>query len=179
MARRLELSVGDARALFEYNRAVFDRFARRVHRLPGKGATRRRGIGHESLFDTLVHILNVQEVWLVYIVRGRTSDPEIEALFHDPRRKPRSWKEFDAYSKRVWSEIGETVDGLTARKLGRRAKIFWMPGQYTVRDGFLQATVEEAHHLGEVIGALWQDDVEPPDMTWIDVRRSRARRRPR
>jgi hypothetical protein len=58
-------------------------------------------------------------------------------------------------------------------------KAFWMPGDYTVRDAILQSTFEQAHHLGEIIGALWQDDRKPPDMTWIDVRRSprkRARR---
>ena len=179
MARRPRVLRGDARAIYEYNRAVFERFVRRVRRLPGKGASRRRGIGHESLFQTLVHVLNVQEVWLVYIVRGRNSDREIEALFHDARRKPRTWKEFDAYAQRVWTEVEATVEGLTPRALGRPAHIFWMPGRYTVRDGFLQATIQQAHHLGEIIGALWQDDIQPPDMTWIDVRRPPSRRRKR
>ncbi|HYA55098.1 MAG TPA: hypothetical protein VEG42_05805, partial [Thermoplasmata archaeon] len=96
MPETLTLSPRDARALFEYDRAVFDRFVRRVRRLPGRQATRRRGIGHESLFETLVHILNVHEVWHVYIVRGRNSDRELGALFDDPTRHPKDWKEFDA-----------------------------------------------------------------------------------
>ena len=179
MAESLTFSLHDARAIVEYNRGVFERFARRVRRLPGKEAFRRRGIGHESLFDTLVHILNVQEVWLVYIVRGRNSDKELGALFEDSRRHPRDWKGFDAYAKRVWAGVEETLAGLTPRALGRAVKVFWMPGDYTFRDAFFQTTIEEAHHLGEVIGALWQDDRRPPDMTWIDVRRGRARRRRR
>jgi uncharacterized damage-inducible protein DinB len=176
MARALEFTPGDARAIVDYNHAVFDRFVRRVRRLPWKAASRHRGIGHESLFDTLVHILNVQEVWLVYIVRGRNSDAELEQLFKDPARKPKDWKGFNAYSKRVWTEIDATMKGLKPAALGHRVSIFWMGGRYTMRDGFLQATVEEAHHIGEIIGALWQDDVKPPDMTWIDVRRSDRRR---
>jgi uncharacterized damage-inducible protein DinB len=180
MARKLEFSPNDARAIAEYNRAVFDRFVRRVRRLPGTQATRRRGIGHESLFDTLVHILNVQEVWLVYIVRGRNSDQELGALFDNPARHPTTWASFDTYADEVWAGVAETVQGLSSRTLGRRVTVFWMPGQYTVRDGLLQATVEQAHHLGEIIGALWQDDAKPPDMTWIDVRRrSSSRRRAR
>lgn len=180
MARRLGISPGDVRTLVEYNRAVFARFVRRVRRLPGKAAMRPRGIGHESLFQTLVHVLQVQEVWLVYIVRGRNSDRELGALFDDPRRKPTTWREFDAYSARVWAGIDQTLDRLTPSFLGRKVTVFWMPGEYTVRDSFLQATLEEAHHLGEVIGALWQDDLKSPDMTWIDVRRPRrARRRAR
>jgi uncharacterized damage-inducible protein DinB len=178
MSQRLEFSPRDARILVEYNRAVFERFVRRVRNLPGKEATRPRGIGHESLFDTLVHILNVEEVWLVYIVGGRNSDQELGALFDDPTRHPTTWKGFDEYSERVWVGVQKTVRGLTPTALDHRVSAFWMKGQYTVRDALFQTTFEEAHHLGEVIGALWQDDRRPPDMTWIDVRRAaRARRR--
>jgi uncharacterized damage-inducible protein DinB len=180
MAEKLSLSPRDVRAIFDYDRAVFERFVVRVRRLPGKEATRQRGIGHESLFDTLVHILHVHEVWHEYIVRGRNSEAELERLFRDPTRHPMNWKEFDAYSKRVWAGLDRTARSLDARELRRKVTAFWMPGDYTVRDAVLQSTIEQAHHLGEVIGALWQDDRRPPDMTWIDVRRPaprRARRR--
>ncbi len=176
MAAFLSYSPGDARAIVEYNHAVFDRFVRRVRRLPGNAATRPRGIGHESLFDTLVHILNVQEVWLVYIARGRDTDDELEPLFEDARRHPKDWKAFNRYAKRVWHGIGETLERETSKTLGRRLKAFWMPGRYTVRDALFQATIEQAHHLGEIIGALWQDDLKPPEMTWIDTRRELSSR---
>jgi uncharacterized damage-inducible protein DinB len=178
VARPLTVGLEDLRSLVEYDRAVFDRFVRRVRRLSWKAATRKRGIGHESLFHTLVHVLNVREVWFAYIVRGRNSDAELERLFQDPRRHPADWKGFDAYARRVWSEVETTLAGLTPARAARRVSVFWMAGQYTVRDAFLQASFEQAHHLGEIIGALWQDDVKPPDMTWIDVRRGiRTRRR--
>jgi len=175
MVESLTFSPEDARAIYDYNRAVFERFVRRVRRLPGRRATRKRGIGHESLFDTLVHILNVHEVWLEYIVRGRTSDQELGALFEDARRKPKTWKEFDAYARRVWAAVDDTLGAETAISLGRRVKVFWMPGDYTARDAVLQATVEQAHHLGEVIGALWQENTPPPDMTWLDLHRAAQR----
>lgn len=177
MSVPLRISVSDAQSLCEYNREVFDRFARRARRLRGEEAFRKRGIGHESLFATLVHILNVQEVWLTYIVRGRNSDQELGALFDDARRKPTDWAGFRAYSTRVWKGIDETLGSLTPAAMGRTVSVFWMPGTYTVRDAFLQVTMEEAHHLGEVIGALWQDDVASPVMTWIDVRRPPRKRR--
>ena len=178
MARRLGFSPDDALAIVAYNRAVFERFARRVRRLPRREATRRRGIGHESLLETLVHILNVHEVWLAYIVRGRNSDAALQRLFDDASRHPQDWKGFDAYAARVWKEVEATASRLTTRDLDRTVSAFWMPGRYTVRDALLQTTIEEAHHLGEIIGALWQDDVRPPDMTWIEVRRPpRPRRR--
>jgi uncharacterized damage-inducible protein DinB len=177
MARSvLKLGPDDLRALVAYDREVFGRFARRVRRLPSKAQHRPRGIGHENLFDTLVHALNAREVWLVYIVRGRNSDTELGALFHDESRHPRDWKEFDAYARRVWDGVDATLRSLTPAMLGRRVSAFWMKGRYTVRDAFFQASYEEAHHLGEIIGALWQDDVRPPDMTWIDVNRDLGRR---
>lgn len=173
MARPLSFSPADARTLLAYDREVFDRFVGRVRRLPGREASRRRGIGHESLFDTLVHVLNVQEVWMVYIVRGRTD--EISELFSDPRRRPTDWAGFRSYARRVWSEVARTGRSFTPRSLGRRCRAPWMPGSYTVRDAVLQVTLEEAHHLGEVIGALWQDDRRPPEMTWIGVGRAGRR----
>ncbi len=180
MARPIERSLDDLRSLVAYDRAVFDRFVRRVRRLPWAAASRKRGIGHESLFDTLVHVLNVREVWFAYILRGRNSDDDLEPLFQDARRHPHDWKGFDAYARRVWAEVDATVEGLTPARAARRVSAFWMAGRYTVRDGFLQASFEQAHHLGEIIGALWQDDVKPPEMTWIDVRRGlRPRRRGR
>jgi uncharacterized damage-inducible protein DinB len=179
MVDQLGISSKDARAIFEYNRAVFDRFVRRVRKLSLKEATRKRGIGHESLFNTLVHILNVHEVWLVYIAHGRNSDKELEPLFDDQRRHPTTWKGFDEYSARVWKGVDATLRGLTPRTLGRPLKAFWMPGRYTFRDALLQTTMEQAHHLGEIIGALWQDNTQPPEMTWIDTRRLATRRRQR
>ena len=180
MVRSVGLSPRDAKTLYDYNRTVFEKFERRVRRLPGRGAFRKRGIGHESFFDTLVHVLNVHEVWLVYIVRGRTSDAELKDLFGDASRHPKDWKGFRAYAKRVWSGVDATIAGFTPRSLGAPVQIFWMPGRYTIRDAVLQATIEQAHHLGEMIGAYWQEDHEFPDMTWIDIGRfldGRARRR--
>ncbi len=176
MAGPLPLRFGpdDARALVAYNRAVFERYARAIRRLPARAAHRRREIGHQSLFDTLVHILNVQEVWLVYLLRGRNG--ELSRLFQDAARHPDDWAGFARYQRRVWEGIGETASAWTARSLGRTVAAPWMPGRYTARDGLLQATLEQAHHLGEIIGALWQDDREPPEMTWIDTRRKAAAR---
>jgi uncharacterized damage-inducible protein DinB len=167
----------EARDLVKYNRSVFDQFVRRVARRSWREATRNREIGHRTLFQTLVHILNVQEVWLVYIVRGRAR--ELPALFALEERHPTTWKGFRAYSAAVWRGIDQTLANLSDRDFGRRVKAPWMPGRYTVRDAFFQTTFEEAHHLGEVIGALWQDDVASTRMTWIEVCRATPTRRRR
>jgi uncharacterized damage-inducible protein DinB len=171
-------SPSEARQLLAYNREVFDRFVRRLSRLPWKEVTREREIGHRTLFATLVHVLNVHEVWMVYLVRKRTR--ELSALFADSSRHPTTWREFRRYSDRVWAGVEETVATLTVRDLDRPVRAPWFPkGRYTLGDGLLQTTFEEAHHLGEIIGALWQDDRASPPMTWIEVTRLAPRRRRR
>jgi uncharacterized damage-inducible protein DinB len=162
-----------ARELLRYNRSVFDRFVRRVARLSWKEASRDRGIGHHSLFGTLVHVLNVHEAWMVYVVPGRTR--ELSARFAEADRRPSDWKGFRAYERRVWSGVSATVSRLTRRDLARRVKAPWMPGEYTAADALLQTTIEQAHHIGEIIGALWQDDESTSRMTWIEVMRRSAR----
>jgi len=174
MAAGLTFGVEDARQILAYDRAVFDRFVRKVRRLPWKEATRAREIGHQSLFDTLVHVLNVHEAWHT-ILQGRSR--ELDRLFQDPTRHPADWKGFEAYARRVWATVDATAASLSSKSLGRRVKAYWMPGTYTTRDAILQTTFEEAHHLGEVIGALWQDDRASPPMTWLDVTRAPRRRR--
>ena len=160
------------RALVRYNRAVFDRFVRRLRRLPWKEVVRNREIGHRTLFDTLVHILIVQEGWLVYLVGDRVD--EMADRFRGENALPTTWPQFDRFAERVWTGVDAAARQLRPSGLGRRVRAPWMPGRYTVRDAFLQVTMEEAHHLGEIIGALWQDDRAPPPMTWIEVMRRRS-----
>ncbi len=169
------LAPAQAREIFAYNIRLFDRFVRRVRRLPWRTVRRRREIGHQSLFQTLVHVLNVHEVWVGYVLPGRSSDPELERLFADPVRRPKDWRGFRTYEARVWGLVNDYLAHVTPSEMRRPVKVFWMPGRYVVSDGLLQTTFEQAHHLGEIIAALWQDDIEPPPMTWIEVANVRRR----
>ncbi len=170
ISRRSELlTPAQARRLYAYNRRVFDRFVRRIRGLSWKDAKRKREIGHQSLFDTLVHILNVHEVWLGYILSGRGSDRELETLFRDGTRHPKDWAGFRAYHRRVWAIVDGYMARATSARLAGPVHAFWMPGHYTASDALMQTSFEQAHHLGEIIGAMWQQDLAPPEMTWIRV----------
>ena len=163
-----------ARELVTYNWAVWDRFSRSLQRRGWLEATKEREIGHHSLKNTLVHILNVHEAWLVAIDQGRWG------VFDEPGRQPdsiRSWSELARYRGRVAAAVRPWLESLTAREMRRRVRAPWMSGTYTVADSFLQATVEQAHHLGEVIAVYWQNEWTPPPMTWIEnTRQVRSRR---
>ena len=173
MVGALRLPVPVARAMIDYDRTVFGRFERKVRRLPSSAAFAEREIGHHSLFGTLVHILNVHDAWLNYIVPGRGA--EFGKVHAEGWRHPTDWKGFAAYRTKVWAGVGRFRDGLTDRALARPVRAPWMPGRYTVADVVFQTSLEEAHHLGEIIGALWQEDRPSPAMTWIQVQHGPAR----
>ena len=59
---------------------------------------------------------------------------------------------------------------LAEKDLDRGVQPEWKTRPHALRDALLQVTFEQAHHLGELIALFWQQDVEPPEMTWIDVR---------
>ena len=121
-----------------------------------------------------MHILNVHEAWLVAIAQGRWE------VFDQPGRRGeevRSWKDLRAYRDRVEHGIDALLEGLTDSRLTKRVRAPWLPGVYTLEDAFLQPTIEQAHHLGEVIAVYWQKNWRPPPMTWIEnLRQGRGRR---
>lgn len=152
--------------LVAYDRKTFETYERGIKRGGWAEAVKERGIGHHSFKDTLVHILNVHEVWLVAVPTEKWE------VFDDPiRRKAnvKSWGDLARYRRKVWKGIDELMAGLTEAKLKRRVAVDWFKGRYTLEDAFFQTSFEQAHHLGEIIGAYWQMDKAPPQMMWIPL----------
>jgi uncharacterized damage-inducible protein DinB len=150
--------------MVDYDRKAFETYERGIKRLGWAEATKDRGIGHGSFKDTLVHILNVHEAWFVAAAQERWE------VFDDPSRRRgniRSWSDLRAYRERVWRGIDELMEGMTDEKLKRRVRVPWIKGKYTLEDAFFQSSFEQAHHIGEIIGAFWQMDRTPPQMMWI------------
>jgi uncharacterized damage-inducible protein DinB len=157
------------RRLVRFDRLSFESFERSIRRLGWKAATANREIGHLTVKDTLVHILNVQEAWLVAAAQDRWE--EVRGDQRRRRENVRSFADLTAYRKRAWASIDPLLRGLTDRQLDRRVSVPWIPGRYTLEDGFFQSSFEQAHHLGEVIAAYWQKDRVPPQMMWIPLQR--------
>lgn len=152
--------------LVTYDRKTFESFERGIKRQGWEEAVKEREIGHHSFKDTLVHILNVHEVWLVAAPR------EEWEVFDDPTRRKanvKSWADLTRYRRRVWKGIDELMSGLTENDLKRRVAVDWFKGHYTLEDAFFQTSFEQAHHLGEIIAAYWQMDRAPPQMMWIPI----------
>lgn len=160
-----QLTPSQVRSIVRYNQGVFDRYVRRLSRLPARRATRNRETGHLSWISTFSHIVNVHEAWMLYVIHGRIE--ELTRRFQDEERHPKTWAGLRRYAKGVFAGIDAWSRSVTASDLVKPVRAPWMPGAYTVSDAVMQTTLEQAHHLGEIIGTMWQDDTQPPEMTWI------------
>jgi uncharacterized damage-inducible protein DinB len=165
--------VEDIRRIWHYNHVVFERFLRAIERLPSRAVTANKEIGHLSLKNTLIHILKNQEGWLHYIAQGRVK--QLVALKWSYEDFP-TMKSVRNHFDYVFEGTERYIHRLRDSDLARRVKAPWMPGRYTLEDAFFQVTIEQAHHLGEIIGVFWQMDRQPPDMTWIEVQRAKPAR---
>jgi uncharacterized damage-inducible protein DinB len=157
-------SKGTILRLIDYDRRAFETYERGIQRLGWKEAVKNRETGFLSFKDTLVHVLNVHDSLLIAVAQKR---PEI---WKDPARKReniRSWEDLRNYRNRVWKGIDELIPKISEKSLRRVAKVPWFRGRYTLEDVIIQASFEQAHHLGEIIGAYWQMDKAPPQMMFI------------
>jgi uncharacterized damage-inducible protein DinB len=159
--------VESVRRLARYDRRAFESFERSIRRLGWAKAVADRGIAHRSLKDTLVHILNVHEAWLVAAAQDRW-----EEVSRNPNRRReavRSFADLRRYRDATWRAIDPLMATLTDPRLDRRVKVPWISGRYTLEDAFYQTSFEQAHHLGEIIAAYWQMNKVPPQMMWIPL----------
>ncbi len=154
------------RRLYKYNRKVLENLLGRMRRMSWKEVIKDRGTGLGSFRDTFVHMVRVHDAWVNFIVPGRVSEL--------PKHRPplssyRSWASLRELFLATWKHIDKFLAQLRPKDLRKVVRAPWMPGRYTLADVLMQCTFEEAHHLGELIGASWQEDKAPPQMMWIPI----------
>ncbi|MHB1907627.1 MAG: DinB family protein [Nitrososphaerales archaeon] len=158
-------SVEYYRRLFRYNKKILDEYFRALSKLPWKTVSKNMESGHYSMKETFVHILTAYNGWLNYNLYGRSKD-----IPHTTEHNPdnyHSMKQIGRFKDKVWTGVEKMLSNLDDKMLQKRLKAPWLPGSYKLGDVMLQASFEEAHHIGEIIAMLWQLDIEPPEMTWM------------
>jgi uncharacterized damage-inducible protein DinB len=119
---------------------------------------------HYSLLGIFVHIIGVYNGWLNYNVYGRSSEIPIETLNTDNYHSVNDIRKF---KNEVWKGVDGLLDRLDEKFLLKNVKAPWLPGSHFLADVLMQLSLEQAHHIGEIIALMWQLDIEPPEMTWI------------
>jgi uncharacterized damage-inducible protein DinB len=158
------VSASDYRRIFAYNRRVLDVFCRKLERLPWQVVSKEREAGWHSMAGTLNHILRVYDAWLNYVIQGEMAD---WSMMRRAWSSLESMAEIRKSMERIWAKIDPYLKRLTDRELRRMVRADWQPKACAVSDALMQVTLEQAHHTGEIIAMLWQEDLRPPEMTWL------------
>ena len=114
------------------------------------------------------HILGVHDGWLSVSAQGASADPRVYDL--DDFDDIKTMGELRGYMEKVIAKEERFLGSLADKDLDRKVQPSWKKRAHALRDALMQVTFEQAHHIGELIALFWQQDVEPPEMTWIDVR---------
>ncbi len=154
----------DFRKIYAYNRQVLEVFCRRLERLPWSTVSKDRGVTWHSMAGVFNHVLGVYDGWLNFVVQGESADDEAHRRRWDALT---SMAELRAFLERLWPGVQHLLDGLTDASLRRSVRAPWQPQACSLEDALMQVTLEQAHHTGEIIAMLWQEDLPPPEMTWL------------
>jgi len=160
-------TAADFRSIYEYNWQVLRDYGGALAKLPRGELVKNREATHGSMKNIFHHILSVHDGWLNVTAQGASADPAMREKDLDevPSMEP-----LREYLEKIIAKEASFLAKLKDKDLGRRVKPEWKERSHPLSDALVQVTIEQAHHLGELIALFWQIDIEPPEMTWIDVR---------
>jgi len=160
-------SIADFRSIYEYNWRVLSDYCDALAKLPEDELLKNREATHESLKNIFHHVLSVHDGWLNVTAQGQSADPVMREKDFD---EVRTMEPLRAYMEKIIAKEKRFLAKLTDKDLDRGVQPEWKTRPHPLSDALMQVTFEQAHHTGELIALFWQIDVEPPEMTWIDVR---------
>jgi uncharacterized damage-inducible protein DinB len=155
----------DFRRIFKYNLWVLHSFLETLDKLPSGTVSKNLEASHNSMRDIFTHILTVYDGWLNHAGKGETSgvpESEFDEAFQ-------SMDTMKRYMGHVETDVDALLQDLSNSLLAFPIKVDWFEKEQNLEDVLVQITIEQAHHLGEIIALLWQCNIEPPEMTWIGV----------
>lgn len=162
--------------MYRYNRAILDAYGRKLERLPWATVAKDRGATWHSMAGVYHHVVGVIDGWLNDVAQGHRAGGAMASRRWDTLA---SMREIRTYLEDTWNGVDEMLRGLTDAGLRRKVRAPWQPKACPLEDAFHQVTFEIAHHLGEIIAMMWQEDIRPPEMTWLGTNWKMEARRPR
>ena len=150
--------------LLEYNQELRYRYLDKLSELPWEEVVKDRGASFPSLRDIYLHCVVCVDGIVNNILQGIPSFPRINYDDYDSIEKIRE------YVEQVESKANEYLSKVTPEELSRKIerKRRDKPATLvTVEDYLIHLFQEETHHIGELIALLWQINVPPPHMGWI------------
>jgi len=152
--------------MYEYNWRVLRDYCDALAKLPKDALLKNREATHGSMKNIFHHILSVHDGWLNVTAQGASADPAMREKDFD---EVRSMEPLRDYMEKIIAKEDRFLQKLKDKDLDRGIQPEWKERPHPLRNALLQVTFEQAHHTGELIALFWQQDIEPPEMTWIDV----------
>ncbi len=161
-------TVDDFREIYRYNWRVLRDYCDSLSRLPPAALLQDREATYHSMKNIFFHVLTVHDGWLNVTAQGRSADPQMREVdeFDDIKTMP----PLQAYMEKIIAMEDRFLESLGNSDLERPIQPSWKRRPHALRDALMQVTLEQAHHFGELIALFWQQDIEPPEITWVDVR---------
>jgi uncharacterized damage-inducible protein DinB len=150
---------------FEYLIATRARFLEKFRQVGWEEFTKDRGASWGSMLGIFLHMLDDEEGWWQIATRGGS-------LSETPDRQSSAYRSFDAVAEdnlRVGEQTRARLSELSEQDLAR-AVTFRAPEELTrtFETLVMHAWVDELAHVGELTCLLWQIDVKPPFLDWLD-----------
>jgi uncharacterized damage-inducible protein DinB len=163
----------NALKLLEYSQFLRHQYLEALSKLPWEEVIKNRGASFPSLRDIYLHIIFVVDAYFNYILQG---NPHYPSLNYDDYG---SIEKVTKYLEQVESKANAYLSKITPEALAGNIERKQKDGStfpVPVEDLLLDFFQEETHHRGELIALLWQMDVAPPHMGFIQYTRSAKRK---
>ena len=132
-----------------------------LERFDSEEILKKTGAGKGSIRDILVHLMNAEKFWIVFLKESeyKMSEPE---RFLDIRSIKNEWSKVSAETEAFIRNLPEDrLQHAKSIRSGDRTISF------TVAKALLHVTTHETHHRGFLIGLIRQKGLEPPDVNML------------
>jgi uncharacterized damage-inducible protein DinB len=154
----------DISRLYDYVILSRRKFLSQFRALGWEEFVRNREASWNSLQGIFIHLLEVEDSWLHYDIAGKPWP------FGD--REPSVFKNFDEvenYERDLTQKTRRLLGSLSDEELSKEISFSEGKEKGTVEDILIHAFIDEVAHLGEFVCLMWQMDVKPSYIDWIDL----------
>ena len=144
--------------LLEYSQYLRHKYLATLSKLPWEEVIKDRGASFPSLRDIYLHMIFVVDAYINYGLQGNQNYPNVNYNEYD------SIEKITKYLEDVESRANANLSKMTPEELAKNEVVL------------LDLFQEETHHRGELLALLWQMDVAPPHMGFLQYRLSQKRK---
>ena len=156
----------DTAKLIQYTHIARQKYLKTLDELPWEEIVEDRGASFASMRNIFLHVLDVEDRLINYAIPERNEEWTQQDYM--------KFQDMHMIKKReveVEKKTNTYLTTLTQRELDRKITLPWRrnpPLVMRVEDILVMVAIEAASHMGELIALLWQDDMQPPFLSWSD-----------